>query len=220
MKPEVRIIPILFIISLLLVSGCLESKTSGKKAPVKTTGQKLDEVIDNLDENDPVSIAKVEDLVELGEPAVPMLKEKLADDDVVTRWAASYALSNIGPTSSQATQENLIPDLVNAYDDDEDTISVTAAATAVGMGEKSGFPILIRSLRNDDSLIFIEPRRSISAYALHVLRAYTGQEFGYDLHTPLSEREKAINDWEAWWAQNKDKLVWAPDMGGYGGYKV
>ena len=211
---------IIILVSCIFFSGCIKDKTTTTTGTPKNTEQQVNDVISKLDENNPESIASVEELVGLGEPAVPALKEKLDDKNVVTRWASAYALSNIGPISSQKTKSALVDDLKKAYSDEEDTISVTAAATAVGIGEKSGFPILIAALRNDDGLMLIEPRRSISSYAIQVLRGYTGQEYGYDLHTPLSERAQAINEWENWYAQNKDKLVWDQNMGEYGGYRT
>ncbi len=210
----------LILISCIILSGCISDDTPKPTLTAEQIDAKIIDVVSNLDESDLSSFASADELVTMGEQAAPALAERLDDEDAYSRWAAAYALSNIAPVSSQSTQVEITPALKAAFADEDEFVSVTAAATAVSVGEKTGFPILIKALRNDNSLEFIEPRKSVSAYAFEVLSYYAGQDFGYDTQTPLSERETSVKKWESWWAANQDQLVWNPDKGEYGGYDV
>ncbi|RMG18022.1 MAG: hypothetical protein D6731_03080 [Planctomycetota bacterium] len=75
-----------------------------------------------------------------------------------------------------------------------------AAAFALGdAGIYAGVPILIEALRLSDP----EIRRA----AVHKLREYTGQTFGYLPGGSKQQREAAIAKWSAWWNENGRDLV-------------
>ncbi|HEX55133.1 MAG: hypothetical protein DRO95_00795 [Candidatus Altiarchaeales archaeon] len=182
--------------------------------------EKILSIINGFDRNNDSTFDRVEEIVEIGEPAVPYLIELLYSNDTYHKWAALYALSRIGHEVDRKKQEEIISHVKNLFDDKNPTIRQTAAGIAVGLGEKEGIPILIEYLKSDDTRLLSKPRRSLSSYSISVLRYYTRQNFGYSIYVPMDEREEAIKKWENWWEKNKDSLVWDPNIWEYGGYVI
>jgi len=192
------------------------ASTTLESASIKTVSN----IVDSFDEEDPDSYDNVENIVDLGESAVPEVLVLLDSEDLTERWAAVYALSRVSHDADDAKKKDILVALRKAFDDDDPTIRQTAAGTAVGLGETDGFPILIDYLRSDYSRLLSAPPRSMSSYSIRVLRYYAGKDFGYDLHVSMNQREVSIKKWENWWSENKDNLVWVPDMKEYGGYRI
>jgi tetratricopeptide (TPR) repeat protein len=75
-----------------------------------------------------------------------------------------------------------------------------AAAFALGdAGIYAGVPILIDALRLSDL--------QIRSAAVHKLREYTKQHFGFRPNAPEEERTKAIDKWTRWWDENGRDIV-------------
>ena len=177
----------------------------------------MDDIIGSFDE-DPRSYQKAQEIVDLGEPAVPKLLDMLDDDDTDRRWASSYALSQIAFKSSDKTKADIRTAMKDSFHDPDPFVRVTTAGVAVALGDKDGIPVLIAHLDIDAPLANIEPQDKVSSYCIRVLRAFTGQDFGYDETSPLKDRVESIRKWADWWKSNKGSLVWDPGRGEYGGY--
>jgi hypothetical protein len=87
-------------------------------------------------------------------------------------------------------------------------------------GQKEGIEVLAKYLATDEIFLLSELLEALASYCVRVLRAYTGENFGYDIHRPLSERRQAISSWQKWWAENIDRLVWDNQRGQYGQYVI
>jgi len=213
-------IALLLLIATLLLSGCV-GKGGTPSTPSDTqTRDKVDGIVTSFNQADPDSFNRVEEIVDIGEPAIPVLLEMLDDKDLSKRWAAIYALSRIVYDVDEERRREVLPSIRDAFNDPNPTIRQTAAGTAVAIGDKDGIPILIEYLRSDDSRLLAGERVSLSSYSIQVLRHYTHQDFGYDLQKSMGEREDSIKQWESWWDQNRDTLVWDLSIGEYGGYRT
>lgn len=201
----------LSIVSLVLVSGCISLCGQGGEEGVE-------DIVDSINE-DPSTYYRVEEIVELGEEAVPDLIDMLEDEDRHKRAAATYALSRIVFEIDEGRRGRVLAHMRKSFSDTDSSVSATAAGVAVASGDKSGIPYLIRQLGSDEDLLLIDPPEPVAAYSVRVLREYTGQDFGFDASAPLNGRAQAIQEWVSWWSQNKDALSWDPGMGEYGGYR-
>lgn len=158
---------------------------------------KIASIIASFDSENPQSFSAIEEIVEIGEPAIPILLDMLDDGNLYERWASVYALGRIGFYADKKKQEEILPHLKKAFGDPNPTIKTLAAGTATAFGDPSGIPILIESLESDEVELFSEPPELLRAYSMTVLRHYTQQDFGYD-----------VKKWREWLDDNKDSLVW------------
>lgn len=125
-------------------------------------------------------------LVRKGEPAVPRLRQALADGDPALRANAAWLL---GVMKDRRT----IPDLERAATADADvTVRYEAAGALLGLGDPTGFPVLIDGLSERDA------RRR--AKCIDVLAEHTRERFGFEPDGVPAEREAAIGRWRAWLA--------------------
>jgi hypothetical protein len=77
---------------------------------------------------------------------------------------------------------------------------LAALREAVARGDRSAIPDLIGMLESDD------PAHRM--FAIRALEGFTGQTLGYDHAAPESERQAAVERWEAWWrAESGDGTV-------------
>ncbi len=92
---------------------------------------------------------------------------------------------------------------------------VESAAALLRFQNVSGVPLCLRVLKEhtkyEDNVAREWPRSSRIAFekevALAALVSLTGDSFGYAADAPLPAQEAAIERFDAWWAQNRDRLV-------------
>lgn len=176
------------VLMLFFVSSC-----NGSSDKTKENVDAIFKAFDGLN----IYTLDLEKMVELGVEAIPYLAKKLDSADQSDRWAAVMSLSAIG--RHLGVKEKVLPDLLRALEDDDITVRVMAAELVVAFGEKDGIPVLIAALDSNEKLRPSEPPTPVTSKSLEVLKLYTTQTF--------FERQ----EWQNWWDQNKDSLVWVND---------
>lgn len=169
--------------------------------------EEIETIMSSFDEENPESFNSVEQLVDLGQDAIPKLLEKAEDDDLHTQWASLYALSRLGYDSDTNTKAGIITVVKGKFENESASIKVMAAGIAVVLGEKSGIPVLIESLSEKDMLLLTEPPELICQYSYSTLQAYTKQSFGTMCDWDNVD-EEGLSKWQAWWEDNQHKLIW------------
>jgi hypothetical protein len=152
---------------LLLVSLACSMLTGGQGSPPTESAppaieQQIEEIVAEIDPDDPSTYGAPERIVSLGQPVVPIMLELLAAPDLTTRYAAVYVLSRL------ATEAD-IPELVKGLDDPDMSNRTTIAATLLWLGDDSGLPILQDALQSDQMLAFSHPPELLADYAQRVL---------------------------------------------------
>lgn len=92
---------------------------------------------------------------------------------------------------------------------------VEAAAALLRFGNVSGVPLCLRVLKEhtrfEDNVAREWPRSSRVAFekesALAALVSLTRDAFGYAADAPVAVQERAIERFDAWWAEHRDRLV-------------
>lgn len=98
---------------------------------------KPDELVSHLSDWDPRDRHQArEELVNLGESALPLLLEKLASKDWHVRWEAAKALGEIGSTEAASP-------LVKLLQDDDTSVRWAAMGSLIQMGRPVIRPILL-----------------------------------------------------------------------------
>ncbi len=209
-------------ISLSVCLGCIgediENLPIGKKKakPTKDVGA----LVDDFSVDDYTTHDNLLEIVDQGEAAIPALKKELKSEEPGRRWLATQGISWIGFELSQDKRDELIPTLKESFDDSDPRIRQISAGAAAGLGDKSGLPILIEYLDNEEATYYIDPPEPMYHYSIVVLRHYTSQNFGYDEDAPMEDRAQAIGKWWEWWNNNGDRLVYVPGPSDTGRYTV
>lgn len=92
---------------------------------------------------------------------------------------------------------------------------VESAAALLRFGNVSGVPLCLRVLKEhtrfEDNVAREWPRSSRVAFekesALAAMVSLTGDAYGYAADAPVAVQEQAIQRFEAWWAEHRDRLV-------------
>jgi hypothetical protein len=166
----------LFIVLLVALPAC-KSNSDGNETPPATEASlptsdsedsspdesSVELIIASINPNQPDTYFAPEELVALGHDAVPELIERLESPDVVTRWAAVYALTRLA-------QPEDIPGLVQGLDDPNLSNRAGIAATLLWLGDDRGLPVLEEALLSDEQMLFSHPPERVSDYARKVLK--------------------------------------------------
>jgi len=206
---KIVILPLM--LSVILISGCIPSEQEGAKeqTTIKISVQEnIQSIVNSFDANNPDSFNSVEEIVDMGEPAIPDLLEMLKSDDLYNRWAAVYSLVRIGHSTDREKQKEISSNLKKIFNDSNPTVRTLAAGGSVSLGKPDGIPILIESLKSDDVMVFNDPPELLRHYSIKTLRTYTQQNFGYDPEKSIQENSNPIEKWENWWQKNKNSLEW------------
>lgn len=78
-------------------------------------------------------------------------------------------------------------------------VAINATQVLSRIGDKSIFPVLIQLLSSPDS--------HVAETAFRVLKGMTRAEIEFESRQPAEARAKAIQKWQDWWEQNKDKVI-------------
>jgi|GEM_PF-5297018 len=211
---------IVLLIASLILSGCIEGDIpkelplGGSSGDAKDT----DALIDDFEMDDYDSMDNLDDIIAKGEAAIPPLKEELKSEDPDRRWGATYAIGGIGFELDPDERDKVIPALKDGFDDEDPRLRQLSAGLAASFGDKSGLPILIEYLDDEELTFYAEPPEPYYVYSITVLRHYTGQDFGYDMEASAEENAEAIGKWWGWWNTNGESLSWVPGKSDEGRY--
>jgi hypothetical protein len=160
--------------------------------------EKILSIIKTFDEKTPTSFFAAEEIIKMGEKAVPALLDLTTDPDLKIRWACVYSLGRLGHQVDEKAKESIISALNEMAKTDQNTgLRGGAAAAIVSLGEIRGIPVLIESLDSQEAIPFMEPPQLLREFSLDVLKFYTQKDFGYDLAS-----------WRGWWQENEANLIW------------
>jgi hypothetical protein len=139
------------------------------------------------------SFNRVDQIVRLGAPALPILLEYLSSQSANDQWAAIVVLPQIA--RSTPIERPRIISALKLYQDNNESLEFLAAAQLAGLGEGSGLGGLINNLNNKNILSYGEPPQQIGELALLYLNNYVADA-------------KLIDNWNDWWEENQDNLQW------------
>lgn len=173
---QIKLFYWILIISLTLLQACQSGQESdvmpsnagtlaADSGPEDETskGIGVETIITSIDPADPETLDAPEELVALGHDAVPELIALLDSPELVTRWAAVYALTRLA-------QAEDIPGLARGLEDPNLSNRVGIAATLLWLGDERGLPVLEEALFSDEPMIFSHPPERVSDYARYVLQ--------------------------------------------------
>ena len=110
-----------------------------------------------------------------------LLRQAIAGEDADVRAAAIVALGRVEADAGE----------LRAMLGGDDPMAKAAAAHALGQqGDREGLGVLVELLEAD--------RLSIRSEAVRVLRAMTGQRFGYTAYDELAKQQSAVAQWRQW----------------------
>jgi HEAT repeat protein len=89
--------------------------------------------------------------------------------------------------------------LVGMLQDPESYVRDGSVRTLRRINAPAAIPAIIRALRDDDFFVRSSAREA--------LKAMTDANVAFDAGAEAGEREKAVRDWEAWWAANQSRLL-------------
>lgn len=170
----------------------VQSPPAGEEA--EETEYVRDAVLSSIREFDGVDIKTldVSEVMDLGKPAIPTLKELAEKGTESERWAALSSLSAIARSSDEETKKEVTEYLKTRFNDPDATIKVTAAQLALALGDSSGTTVLMDSLSSEGMKKPSEPPMQVKDYAYVILTSYTGQNHGFDKE-----------EWNSWWNRNQ-----------------
>ena len=162
----------------LLLASCTSDAPTGTPPPAggpvvtpadtatplseQEAARRVDEIIGGMRPTDRNSLDSVEDLVDLGRPAVPAFLDQLDSPNVVVRWAAIYALSRLAEPSD-------VEQLAEGLNDHNLSNRTVVAATLLAQGDDRGIDILEDALESEATMAFSHPPKRLSDYARRVL---------------------------------------------------
>ncbi len=179
------LLPFLALAACVSSSEVRETERDGYAVASPVLKREIDQRIENLKYLHGKDLrASMARLIYIGEPAIPALVDVLASHDPKTRGSASYILGEIG-------DKRAIPAISGLLDDPVEFVRLEAAGALATLGDWTCLPTLIGALRHDNAAIRLK--------AFQVLLTQVKQDFGYVYNAPASERERAVERWEAWW---------------------
>lgn len=118
------------------------------------------------------------------------------------RFAATYALAET------AEAEQALEALQDLTLDESVSIRVLAAEGLIVRGEPAGIPVLIEALDERAPLIYSQPPFVAWEYAHRLLIEYTMEEFDLRQVNTFEQAAAAQADWQSWWEENGEDIVW------------
>lgn len=173
LRPEHAVLLALLVMSVAALScNLFPGNRQPPEEPIPTpteTSESIEDrvasIIADIDADNPDSLYLPETLIDLGRPAVPALLDQLEAPDLISRWAAVYALTRI------AEKED-IPRLLVGLQDDNLSNRAGIAATLLWLGDESGIAVLEEALESDELMVFSHPPQRVADYARYVLEAF------------------------------------------------
>lgn len=148
------------------------------KYQIKT---EIHNVVGTFDAKDPASFDNVQQIIDMGESAIPTLLEMLKSDMLYDRWAAVTALYAIGLEADSETQQQIAKAVKELLDDSNPTIRVLAADTILAFGDKDGAQVLINHLDSKEIMAFMDPPTAVNEFCYNALKVRSGKDYGYDV---------------------------------------
>lgn len=168
----------------------------------------IDDVVEGYDEEDQETYNRVEEIVDLGPDSIPLLLDLLDEDDIYSKWTAIYCLSRVGYDEDSEVRNDIIDELKKEFTNTSPSIATMAAGVAVAFGDKSGVPVLIDSLDNQDMLFLTEPPMLVCQYSHDTLSAYFPKhDFGDSCNWETTD-EDSNEEVVTWWSANQSSLKW------------
>lgn len=127
------------------------------------------------------------EMVKIGPSAIPKLLEAVSDPEASRRVFAINVLGALGNRTVLAT-------IHARLEDGDPSVRYEAARACARLGDWIGMPVLIAGLRDSS-----EYARTLCHDAL---RRHTHMDFGYLPKDAETEREKAAEKWQEWWASH------------------
>lgn len=179
-------------------------KTTGYEVTVdgaKARENRILWLIDNLEVQElNVLERNREELVKLGDEAVPALLEALEKRPPLIRLGAAYCLGEIKNKKASGPLRRHLAGDTNL------DVRRECAQALLSFKDYSGVPLLIEALRHQEKG---GPDAGLWARyaAFRALQSTFQQSLGYQPHAAPDEREQAVRRWEAWWADNKQRYA-------------
>ncbi len=124
--------------------------------------------------------------------AVEQVAELAKDENARLRSNAMYVLAQIRDSEQKKRMELIEETLRDGLDDSDATVRFEAATGLAARGEWDVLPVLIDGLDHADSGV---------RYRCHEqLSATTSRDFGYSIDSDPVQRQAAIEQWRAWYA--------------------
>lgn len=204
---------LIIVLLLLVITGLFifwpKQKQKEEKQDLESQVQSI---VAKFDLNEPRSFYSVSEVAELGEEIIPDLKEMAESDSLYDQWTAVITLSTLLRKNPEL-KGKIIPTLEQGLKNKNSTLRMLSAAQLLSFGEKRGVPILISNLGSEEITIFSDPPHLIAEQSNLYLKHFTGQDFGFDYNKLENGREEVIQDWQQWWSENKEVLLWNEDKG-------
>lgn len=119
----------------------------------------------------------------------PQLRAALKNRNTDLRRAAIEGLL-------AAVGKDALPDLnaILENQQQDDLVTLAAARAVAGFGDSQSLPVLLRLMSSRDV--------NVSRQSVAILRAVTGQHWGYETHLTEEKRTQAVARWKTWIDQN------------------
>lgn len=117
--------------------------------------------------------------------------QKLGDKDSGKRWEALDDLAS-------RRDRRFIPYIMPLLKDSDTFVQLRAIMAVTELGAREAVPELIALLRDSDPIVREEAM-------LDLVRLTGVQNLPFNANASAEEREKAVKQWEEWYAKNKDK---------------
>ncbi len=153
-------------------------------------------IISTIDLKDPKNFYSIPEIEKLGEKHISILQELIESKSVSERWAAVVLLPIVLRENKKATNEIVIPALKKRIGEENDSLRMLVGAQLVSLGEKEGLKVLISCLDSERPTNFGQSLEFVKDRALVYLQYYTNY------------KGKTIKEWQKWWEENKDFLLW------------
>ena len=157
--------------------------------------------------SDPQSVRAIEEVIDLGPDAIGPMVELAGSSEFKERWASVVALGRLAHEGDERQRAEAVAALHGLMKDEDPTIRTYAAGALAGLGEVAGLAVLIDALELTEPAAFSSPPEMLCDWSAAVLRACTGQEFGFDSEAPQQQRSTAVEAWRQWFGENRDRLV-------------
>ena len=183
------------VVTISLIAGFAFMATQGLKKQAPTIRDQIRSILSGPDFKTLENLYNVYKIAEFGEESIPELKELLNSDVILERWAAIVSLTSL-LKENPTLEENIMPSLRQALEDENDTIKMFTAYQLLSLGKKDGFPVLISLLESEETAFLSDPPEQIKDRSFLFLQGFTE----YNGQTQ--------QEWQEWWKKNKDYLFW------------
>ncbi len=158
-------------------------------------------LVDNLEyQEGPYLVRNLQEIIKIGEPAVPALLDALRIRMPKIRANAAFALGEIKDDRALKPLEQHL-----RLDSNID-VRRECAQALLSFEKYQGVPLLIQTLRHRGNGQQEHSGLYKRYAAIQVLKhTFEHGDLGYVPNDPEPQREAAIKRWESWWAKNRSK---------------